>query len=396
MIRGRGIFIVSLIYVLTLFALTIYSFSQVDLNLTLSSTKFYQQFQSQLTYLGYFNRPFSTGIYCTIIFLLFACYLYFLKFFSREGNFRRNIFCLSLITAIILLFSYPAFSYDIFNYIFDARIFVFYKSNPNMFRPLDFPADTWIRFLHWTHRPSVYPTSWFVLSAVPYFLGFGKFVLTLFQFKLMAGISYLASVFLIDRILLVISPKRRFFGLAFFAFNPLVIIETLVSGHSEMVMMAIFLLAIYLFVKGKILSSLFVGLISAGVKYVTLVGSFVFILPYLLERFTGVKKSTKFYLLLILFIQIAAVVFMALRTELQPWYLLWFIPIIALLSEFETIFIMGIVFSVAGLLLYIQWLLQGEWDINIATEKYVAIALALIIGLIFSLSIRLKKKIWLN
>ena len=41
----------------------IYTYTQVDLNLTLSNNTIYQSIQSQLTNIGYFNRPLSTKIF---------------------------------------------------------------------------------------------------------------------------------------------------------------------------------------------------------------------------------------------------------------------------------------------------------------------------------------------
>ena len=145
--------------------LLVYSFSQVDLNLTLSSNPTYQTFQSNLTWLGYFRRPLSTAVYVILISLFLISYLLILN--SKFSI--RQLWLLILLAVVILLPSYPAFSHDIFNYLFDARIVTKYGLSPWDYKALDFPADPWIRFMRWTHRSSVYPPIWIGLSLIPSF-----------------------------------------------------------------------------------------------------------------------------------------------------------------------------------------------------------------------------------
>src|SRR5258708_36906519 len=86
----------------------------------------------------------------------------------------------------------------------------------------------------------------------PYFFGFGNFLLTLFGFKLIASISYLAMSFLILKI------TKNPLSAAIFALNPLVIMESLVSGHNDIFMMFFALLSLYLLSKvEKIKASLY-------------------------------------------------------------------------------------------------------------------------------------------
>lgn len=286
-------------FVFLFLLLTIYSFSQVDLNLTLSSHSVYQSFQKQLTYLGYFNRPLSTAIYVLILLCLYAVYAYSHKF--------KHIWLAIFATVIILLPSYPAFSHDIFNYMFDARIVTKYGVSPWEYKALDFPADTWTRFMRWTHRPSVYPPVWIGLSLVPAVLGMGKFTLTLFLFKLMAAGFYLGCCKLIS--------KLNHPALVLFAFNPLVIIETLVNGHMEIAMAFFGLLAIYLS-RYRLLRWLSL-LASIGIKYMT-----VFLLPAMINQ-KYLRQSVWLGMVLV----IAWVIYYGF----QPWYLLWVLPFIYLL-----------------------------------------------------------------
>ncbi len=162
-------------YGLGLLALTIYSYSQIDLNLTLSSNAVYQSFQQTMIWLGYFNRPLSTTIFLVLVFLLFAIYYLLLRLVKQGRLEERQFWILVILTLGISVFAYPAFSHDIFNYMFDARIVTTYGLSPYQYKALDFPADLWIRFMHWTHRYYPYGPTWLLLTLPFSFSGFGKF-----------------------------------------------------------------------------------------------------------------------------------------------------------------------------------------------------------------------------
>src|SRR3989344_710645 len=108
-------------YILLIIALFFYSFTQVDLNLTLSQASIYQTLEKQFQYIGFFQRPLSAVIFSTIVFFLFVFYVLFL-YLAKKGKMEiKKTTTLIFLTFIILVFSYNAFSYDLFNYIFDAK-----------------------------------------------------------------------------------------------------------------------------------------------------------------------------------------------------------------------------------------------------------------------------------
>src|SRR3989344_7264882 len=139
-------------YVLTIIFLFLYSFTQVDLNLTLSQFSLWQITQKFFQQIGYFNRPLSTTFYILIIFLLFGFYFFFLSLASKNKIRKNKIWFLTIVSTIILSFSYNAFSYDLFNYMFDAKIITHYGQNPYLHKALDFSTDPMLNFMRWTHR----------------------------------------------------------------------------------------------------------------------------------------------------------------------------------------------------------------------------------------------------
>jgi len=352
-----------LLYGLTLGSLLIYSFSQIDLNLTLSGNPWYQAFQHKLILLGYYERPTSTVIYLLILLLLFAFQMYWLKAAKKGTLSEKTVWKLSLLSASVLLFSYPAFSHDIFNYIFDTRLLITHHVNPWQFTALDFPLDLWTRFMRWTHRTYPYGPTWLLITIPFYVIGMGKFSLTLLSFKVLGAVSYLICVWAIRRILTVSSPKDVSFGMVLFALNPLILIESLVSTHIDTTMAAVFLLAVLLGMKGKNIAAWLVWAISGGIKFVT-----AFTFPAWLW-WRGREERLQTALVVMFLLVMCATVAAALSHELLPWYLITPLAAGALLPGRRTLNVLMQAFTVGLLLRYAPYLLKGEYSAWVKTAR---------------------------
>jgi hypothetical protein len=298
---------VILIYLLALLALGVYSYSQIDLNLTLFSAPWFLNFQQAMINLGYFNRPGSTLAYLIIISLLFLVYFFLLK----KNLSQRGLIWLVGGIVVISLLSYPAFSHDVFNYLFDARIITQYHANPYFYKALDFPGDSWLRFMHWTHRTYPYGPAWLIMTTPLSVLGLGKFVPTLFLFKLLFALAYLGNAWLIRKI------TGKTWPVIFYAANPLVISESLISPHLDSVM-AFFMLLGFWFLQQKrgwlFLASM---LVSGGVKFLTWA-----LAPLAIFDF---HKAVRFSIVVLSLVLVPVI----LQREFYPWYLL---PVFALLA----------------------------------------------------------------
>lgn len=329
----------TIIYLLLLLALGVYSYSQIDVNLTILQTKWFFDFQWWMMRLGYFNRPLSTSILLGFIALLTVFYLYFLYK-------PRKVTILLVGLAVLGLFSYPAFSHDIFNYIFDARVVVFHHANPYQYTALMFPADTWTRFMDWTHRTYPYGPIFLPLTLPFYILGFNKFILTLFWFKTLMVATYLGSSYLIYR--LAKSP-----GLVFFALNPLIIFEVLVAGHMDVVMLFFGLLAVWFLRLKKTKMAVFWLAFSAGIKYAT---------ALFLPIFIWSKISQRAQLLWLVVLAITGAILQMVSREVLPHYLIVPIGFVALMPEKKWIVWSGIILSVGLLVIrYYPFFLTGIW-----------------------------------
>lgn len=351
----------SLSYLLVIIGLFLYSYTQVDLNLTLSEISIWQTIQKSFQYIGWFQRPLSTFIYLAIITLLTIYYGIFLWLAKNNKLEYRQLWFIIGATSIILLFSYNAFSYDLFNYMFDAKIVTYYQQNPYEHKALDYPQDPWINFMRWTHRIYPYGPLWLFLTIPLSFIGFQVFLPTLFLFKSLAVASFFGTTYYIGRILKHVSPRHALLGMVFFGLNPLVIIESLVSAHNDIVMMFFAVAALAMVVEKKYMQSVVFFIASVGIKFAT-----IFLFPlFIYLMFLQYKKKNINYQKVFLFAGLAMVIpiiLSSIRTELQPWYLLWIIPLFTLLVHSKYVMAALSIVSVGLLLHYAPFLYQGDWN----------------------------------
>ena len=378
-------------YLLTIVGLFLYSFTQIDLSLTLSQVSIWQTAEKFFKNIGYFQRPLSSAIFVSVVLLLFTFYLLILNAVRSKKISKKSIWLLIISSTIILNFSYNAFSYDLFNYIFDAKIVAFYHQNPYLHKALDFPGDPMLSFMHWTHRLYPYGPVWLGLT-VPLAVGLKFFLLTFFLFKILISLSFVGTVYFIGKILKKVSPEDEAFGITFFALNPLVVIESLVSSHNDMVMIFFAVCSVYLLMNKKYIRSIILFILSIGVKFAT-----AFILPiYILILFIKKRKKEvnwQFLFTLVASIMIIPVVLASYRTNFQPWYLLNILPFAALVSRKYYIFIPSVILSLFATFEYLPFLYLGNWDKPVPSILFWMTASSIILSLLFTIAWGLKKVI---
>ena len=363
------------------FGLFLYSFTQIDLGLTLTQISFWQTIQTNFQYIGYFNRPLSTNLFLGMMFLLTLFYLLFLRQGEKGGLKKKLVWRLVFLTAFVLLFSYNAFSHDLFNYIFDAKIVTFYNDNPYQHKALDYHDDPMLGFMHWTHRTYPYGPLWLGLTVPLSFLGFQKLLFTIYLFKGLVIASYLAICWVIYQILARTKGKKEaLLGLVFFAFNPLIIVEGLVSAHNDLVMMAFLMLGLLFLVREKRLPAFLLLGLSIAVKFAT-----GLLLPvFLVVAYLQIRKKKinwDWVWLFSVLLMLGGIIAASLRLEFQPWYIFYCLPLLALLVKKQILQGLSVIFSIGLLFYYVPFLYLGNWDPPIPTFK---IALLVTLG-VFSL-----------
>jgi hypothetical protein len=304
-----------------------------------------------------------------MVLLLSVTYLLIIKKIVTGMISKQAVWTLFLLTSLILLFSYNAFSYDLFNYIFDAKILTHYHQNPYLHKALDFPSDPMLSFMHWTHRTYPYGPVWLVISLPFSFLGLNYFVVTFFLFKFLIISAFIGMVYIVSKIMHQVSPEREVLSIGLIAFHPLFIIEYLVSAHNDSVMMFFAFLAVFLILRKKLSTGSISLLASVGIKYAT-----AFHLPSVLflafaKRYRVHAVWSLFFLLSGIFLLVAAL-FASRQTNFQPWYLTWALPFFLLLplgGYYKAAQVVGAVSS-AMVLLYLPFLFTGDWEHSIPSN----------------------------
>lgn len=356
-------------YYIIIVGLFLYSYTQVDLSLTLSRASLYQTIEKWFQYVGYFNRPLSTVLYCAILAFLFLFYFIFLRITKEKALSKKAIWRLVIFVSVLLTFSYNAFSYDLFNYIFAAKVVVHYHQNPYVFTALDFPKEPMLSFMHWTHNTYQYGPVWLGITLPFYFFGLGYFLPTFYLFKALATLSFLGSVYFFQKILHKIQPEREAVATILYALNPLIIIELLVSSHNDSTMMLLGLMGVYFALQKKWMWGILAIILSALTKEVTVLLLFptaIFMLGnYVKSLHAGKWRnffSETYFLYFSSLVLFLAFLYASWKIGVQPWYAAWFLPFCFLikLPRFLTALLIGL--SLGLLLRYVPFLWQGDWN----------------------------------
>jgi prepilin signal peptidase PulO-like enzyme (type II secretory pathway) len=174
------------------------------------------------------------------------------------------------------------------------------------------------------------------------------------------GLSFLGSCYLIYKISEKIFPENKLLNLAFFALNPLVLIECLVSSHNDIPMIFFFLLSIYLFLQKKKISAFVSNIFSIGVKFSTGV---IFPLFIVLEFFDRTKRKINWELFFVLsfLLSLSTIILATLRTTFQPWYLIFPLSIAAFVPKKFYIFIPSVIATIFGLSIYVPYVYMTDY-----------------------------------
>lgn len=329
------------LYSITVAAFSVYSWALVDPNITLFDSQIWVIFRERMIHLGYYQRELSSFYYIVQIFLLFILHHISIKRYKKI-----SLNQVLIITSATLLISYPFLSHDFFNYLFDAKIITTYHQNPYFHKALDYPQDSWLRFMHWTHRTYPYGPSWLFFTLIPSFLAFGKFILNFIFFKMMIVGLYIISTLLLNKL------NKRW--AIIIATHPLILVEGLINAHNDMVGLSLAIIGIYFLSKKSKWSSIFF-ILSAGIKYIT--GALLIFIhrkPKHTDSLQIMRKSAFVGLVG----TICIMLYLTFYSEIQPWY---FLAILVFYPFFEkqlnqlSLFFAGLLFS------YYPYIRFGGW-----------------------------------
>lgn len=364
-----------------LLLLTLFSYAFIDPNLPYLKD-FYSDF-------AFSNRLLTTILYASFILIFFIFYGFFIYLGIKKRINLKDVCILLGVCVTVLFFSYPTMlSYDIFNYIATSKVLFFYSENPYIVMPIEFASDQLLAFTHAANKIALYGPVWILLTGVPYFLGFGSFIINLFALKLLTGIFYLATTFLIWKI------SKNIISVILFVLNPLITIETLVGGHNDIAMIFLVLLSFFLLTKKKIFFGIVFFILSIFIKYSTILLVPIFLYAvWRLIRNKGVNWVKIYFFSSLL--MLIAFLLSPLREEIYPWYAIWFLSFVFLIPEKKVLLYISLAFSFSLLLRYIPFMLFGTHaGATPITKSSVTFIPPFIVGIYFIIKLKLWEKVF--
>jgi len=328
----------------------------------------FQAVEKGFQHVGYYQRPLSAALYIGILVFFFTLYPLLLAAVRKGRLDRKELWGLIFLVTGIIVFSYPAaFSYDFFNYMFTAKTVLIYHQNPYVVTPLQFAGvDPWTNFMRWTHLTTAYAPLWIGMTLVPYILGLGYFVPTLFAIKFMVAGWFLVTAWALARCVDTIDRNQTTLALAIFALNPLILVESLVSSHNDVVLTAFAMLAIWAYLKKDYWSSWLWLAFSIAAKTITFV-----LIPVMLLR------KNRMWMLAAILVGLGIVL---LKREFLPWYWVWVMPFVALISENVRLTRFALIVSLGLLVSYAPFLYFGDYGATEQLWKTASIWIGVILG----------------
>ncbi len=190
---------------------------------------------------------------------------------NNDTGLARTVLLVGVICALILLWSYPLFSQDVYDYLFHTREWAHYGANPFTHVPSQFSFDPLYAHVSWTEAPSPYGPLWILLTAPLSLIAGNDLFLNLVLFKVLTVVCYAGSAFLLFLMLAKFLPQYSVAGTLLFAWNPLVLMEFGGSGHNDIVMIFFAMLALWLLVNDRFAPALVALTASLLIKIITVV-----------------------------------------------------------------------------------------------------------------------------
>jgi len=130
------------------------------------------------------------------------------------------------------------FSRDVYSYAYHGRIAAVYHANPYVATPADYPADALTAFVgpKWVDTPAVYGPLWTHVSSLVV-RAFDDVASWVTAFRVIAVGAGLATLVVVSRLVGRVRPEREAFALALIGLNPVVVFQSVASGHNDVLVM---------------------------------------------------------------------------------------------------------------------------------------------------------------
>ncbi|NWF63684.1 MAG: hypothetical protein HXY38_05190 [Chloroflexi bacterium] len=177
------------------------------------------------------------------------------EYAEKSLDLRKLTLGMGLLNGVILLGLYPITALDVAVYVINARNWVLYDANPLIVPPGSFPDDPYSTLAgEYVDKTSPYGPVWETLARIPAQLGVTDIGWGIVAMKVISLLAFAGMAWLIGW-----HGKQqeegfavsRVTAMAFFALNPLVLLEAVGNGHNDMTMAAFITLGLILWQKDK-------------------------------------------------------------------------------------------------------------------------------------------------
>lgn len=343
-----------LIYAIAASVLAICSYGFRDLNLILSTVPAVNDVLNTMRDFTLLHRQTITVVWGVSLCAMTLSYGMILRGIEQmERSSLKYVIAFIVGIACIFVISYPANSYDIFNYITTAKITYVYGENPYLVMPTEIPGEPYLAFTRAANRTALYGPLWILISAIPHYGGLGQIWLTIVMFKLLNAAIYILFAWFIYK------ATKSVKNVLFFACNPLIVLEVLLSGHNDIYMMLPALFGLW-YMRTHSITAKLAG-VGAFVSSWFVKGATLVLLPVLFLRKISWENTliVSYWLLMGVFVLVAP-----MREELYPWYAVWVISVAALLPSGKNscIYWLTIVLSFSLELRHLPYMWMGYYE----------------------------------
>lgn len=177
----------------------------------------------------------------------------------------------AVVLGLLALIVPPVFSTDPFSYAMYAKLATVYHANPYVATATTIaPADSLMPYLYWRDIPSPYGPVWTMASQLivsnnelsPFEL--------VFRFKIIAFVLVLIDGWVVYSLVRQRWPEQAGWFYLAFAWNPVVLIEGVVIGHNDVLILAVMLGSSCLLMRSRPVLSIAGLTVGALIKYSTL------------------------------------------------------------------------------------------------------------------------------
>lgn len=357
-------------------AFALFSYGFVDPNFPYFHSS---QLAKALTYLVYQIPAVAAATYVVLLVGLFVAYKAVLTgAHDTTWDIAKKYL---IVLGFILIVSYPSLSYDIFNYIATAKVTFRYHENPYVVMPIEISNEPMLAYTRAANKLALYGPTWIVLTSFPHLLGQGNLLATIFSFKLFVAFFYAALICMIIRI------TKRWDQALFFALNPLVLVEVLVSGHNDVVMMTLAIAGLLLWHRYDTFHKL-AGIILFAAS-VLVKGATIVLLP--LFFFPALKWERKVVLGYVL--MFGVFLLSPLREEMYPWYAIWWLAFAAFVPMKKSSFIHNFSFwmSLGLMLRYVPWIATRSYGVPIPMLRAIVTVVPAGLYVLYAFRVRIRQ-----